>query len=254
MLIVVFYFIVDVLIILVGTVQYNLQLVKTGLDMSALARYIIPDKYQIVSERAEMEQENSKGVLIYYKDENGNILMRERRMLSPGYHVIKPPENCGEREYYLMSENRVTIDNNGHGTPNILHFYYKYSELSFDEQEKQEDSAKQTSNNSINDRSNTYKNTTRLAVTPRSTANNKNEPERGPQGQLKIGRVRVQGENKSVRQNAGEEYDRVAKVSYPENFPCYDRKIGTSGRWWYLIWVDSYGTFGWISEGVSMFY
>ena len=80
------------------------------------------------------------------------------------------------------------------------------------------------------------------------------EPEFGPQGQSKIGRVRVQGESKSVRKNAGEEYDRVAKVSYPENFPCYDKKIGTSGRWWYLIWVNSYNTWGWISEGVSTFY
>lgn len=83
---------------------------------------------------------------------------------------------------------------------------------------------------------------------------NNGEPDCGPQGQRKIGTVRVQGEKRFVRKNAGQEYDKVATVSYPETFPCYDRKEGTNGRQWYLIWVDSKSTWGWISEGVSTFY
>lgn len=100
--------------------------------------------------------------------------------------------------------------------------------------------------------SNAGNTSTSYVITP--TTNPNSDPVRGPDGQTQIGRVRVQGENKSVRKNAGDKYDRVATVSYPETFPCYDRKIGTSNRWWYLIWVNSYNTWGWISEGVSMFY
>ena len=80
------------------------------------------------------------------------------------------------------------------------------------------------------------------------------EPEFGPDGQRKIGRVRVQGDKKFVRKDANPNSDRVATVSYPEDFPCYDRKIGSNGNRWYLIWVYDYYTFGWISEGVSTFY
>lgn len=78
------------------------------------------------------------------------------------------------------------------------------------------------------------------------------EPEFGPQYQTKIGRVRIHGENKFVRQNANPKSDLVAVVSYPEDFPCYDRKTGTNGNIWYLIWAD--GVWGWISAGVSTFY
>ncbi|MBR0218633.1 MAG: hypothetical protein IJQ33_05500 [Clostridia bacterium] len=110
-----------------------------------------------------------------------------------------------------------------------------------------------TSNNgnSANTTANTNYNTT---VNTTNNTTNVGEPDYGPQGQSKIGRVRVQGDRKFVRKNAGEGYDRVATVSYPDDFPCYDRKTGTNGRWWYLIWVDSHSTWGWISEGVSTFY
>ena len=74
-------------------------------------------------------------------------------------------------------------------------------------------------------------------------------PDQGPQGQRRIGTVHVQGDARIVRQNAGQGYNMVARVNYPEEYPCYDQKIGTNGRSWYLIWVD--GVWGWISEGVS---
>ncbi len=82
-----------------------------------------------------------------------------------------------------------------------------------------------------------------------SYTNDFRDPGRGPQGQRRIGTVRVQGEARIVRQNAGQEYNMVARVAYPDEYPCYDEKIGTNGRRWFLIYVD--GVWGWISEGVS---
>ena len=76
-----------------------------------------------------------------------------------------------------------------------------------------------------------------------------NGPDRGPQGQRKIGTVRVQGDARIVRQNHDQNSNMVARVNYPEEYPCYDKQIGANGRNWFLIWVD--GVWGWISEGVS---
>ena len=74
-------------------------------------------------------------------------------------------------------------------------------------------------------------------------------PDRGPQGQHKIGMVRVQGDARIVRRNHDQNSDMVARVNYPEEYPCYDDQRGANGRRWFLIWVD--GVWGWISEGVS---
>ena len=75
-------------------------------------------------------------------------------------------------------------------------------------------------------------------------------PDRGPDGQRRIGTVRVQGDNKIVRQNHDQNSNMVARVSYPQEFPCYDEQRGSNGRRWFFIWVD--GVWGWISEGVSI--
>lgn len=71
--------------------------------------------------------------------------------------------------------------------------------------------------------------------------------------QPKIGTVRVMGENKRVRKNAGSHFDIVAVVNYPETYPCYDQKIDEHGILWYLIWVNGYNTWGWISGNVSFY-
>ena len=41
---------------------------KTAADLSIVARFIFPEEYQIIAERAKMEKEDSVGVMIYYKD------------------------------------------------------------------------------------------------------------------------------------------------------------------------------------------
>ncbi|MBR3741249.1 MAG: hypothetical protein IKN04_12480 [Clostridia bacterium] len=78
---------------------------------------------------------------------------------------------------------------------------------------------------------------------------NLGEPALSPYGGRKIGEVLVRGDASMVRQNAGSEYNMVARVSYPERYPCYDEKTGTNGRRWFYIYVD--GVWGWISEGVA---
>ncbi len=82
-----------------------------------------------------------------------------------------------------------------------------------------------------------------------SYSSNIGEPDRGPQGQRKIGTVRVKGDARIVRQNHDQNSSMVARVNYPEEYPCYDKQIGANGRNWFLIWVD--GVWGWISEGVA---
>ena len=84
-----------------------------------------------------------------------------------------------------------------------------------------------------------------------SYSSNIGEPDRGPQGQRKIGTVRVKGDARIVRQNHDQNSSMVARVNYPEEYPCYDKQIGANGRNWFLIWVD--GVWGWISEGVATF-
>lgn len=77
------------------------------------------------------------------------------------------------------------------------------------------------------------------------------EPALSPYGGSKIGQIQVQGSARIVRQNAGQEYNMVARVTYPDKYPVYDSKIGTNGRTWYYIYVD--GVWGWISDGVCNF-
>ncbi len=82
-----------------------------------------------------------------------------------------------------------------------------------------------------------------------SYSSNIGEPDRGPQGQRKIGTVRVKGDARIVRQNHDQNSSMVARVNYPEEYPCYDQQRGANGRNWFLIRVD--GVWGWISEGVA---
>ena len=77
------------------------------------------------------------------------------------------------------------------------------------------------------------------------------EPSLSPYGGRKIGTIQVQGSARIVRQNAGQGYNMVARVAYPEKYPAYDSKIGTNGKTWYYIYVD--GVWGWISDGVCNF-
>ena len=77
-------------------------------------------------------------------------------------------------------------------------------------------------------------------------------PSSSPYGGRKIGEVRISGDARLVRQNAGTEYPMVARVSYPGQYPCYDEKIGTNGARWFYIYVD--GVWGWIAEGAASLY
>lgn len=109
----------------VGYKTGNLDLLKTGLDLSIAGKYIFPEQYQLVAERAEMEKGDSKGVIVYYKNKTGDVILyRERLELSPGYHEINPPDFFGQRKYYGESSHKTYVDENGHADPNIFHFYY----------------------------------------------------------------------------------------------------------------------------------
>ena len=61
--------------------------------------------------------------------------------------------------------------------------------------------------------------------------------------------VCVQGDARIVRQNHDQNSDMIARINYPEEYPCYDDQRGANGRRWFLIWVDR--VWGWITEGVS---
>lgn len=109
----------------IGYKTGNLDLLKTGLDLSIVGKNIFPEQYQLVAERAEMEKADSKGVIVYYKNKTGDVILyRERLELSPGYHEINPPEFFGQRKFYGESSHKTYVDENGHADPNIFHFYY----------------------------------------------------------------------------------------------------------------------------------
>ena len=71
-------------------------------------------------------------------------------------------------------------------------------------------------------------------------------PSRSPLGTAQIGKVTVLGDAKMVRQNAGTEYEMVARVNNYEQYAVYAAKQGTNGKTWYYIYVD--GVWGWIAE------
>ena len=109
----------------IGIITRNLNLLKTGLDLSIAGKIIFPEQYQLVADRAEMEKADSKGVIVYYKNKTGDVILyRERLILSPGYHKINPPEFLGHRKFHLKSSDKTFVDENGHADPNIFHFYY----------------------------------------------------------------------------------------------------------------------------------
>ena len=76
-------------------------------------------------------------------------------------------------------------------------------------------------------------------------------PAVSPLGTTQIGTVTVTGDGKIVRQNAGTEYEMVARVNSGEMYPAYSSKTGTNGRTWYYLYID--GVWGWISSGVVRF-
>ena len=71
-------------------------------------------------------------------------------------------------------------------------------------------------------------------------------PPVSPLGTSQIGAVTVLGDAKMVRQNAGTEYDMVARVGNYEQYAVYATKTGTNGKPWYYIYVD--GVWGWIAQ------
>lgn len=71
-------------------------------------------------------------------------------------------------------------------------------------------------------------------------------PPTSPLGTSRIGTVTVLGDAKMVRQNAGTEYEMVARVGNYEKYAVYATKTGTNGKPWYYIYVD--GVWGWIAE------
>ena len=76
-------------------------------------------------------------------------------------------------------------------------------------------------------------------------------PSYSPLGTKQIGTVTVQGDGRIVRQNAGSEYEMVARVGNYEKYPAYASKTGTNGSTWYYIYVD--GVWGWISSKMVRF-
>ena len=71
-------------------------------------------------------------------------------------------------------------------------------------------------------------------------------PSVSPLGTKQIGTVTVMGDAKMVRQNAGSEYEMVARVNNYEKYAAYAIKTGANGKPWYYIYVD--GVWGWIAE------
>ena len=59
------------------------------------------------------------------------------------------------------------------------------------------------------------------------------------------------GDRKIVRQNANPNAAAVS-FAYPGNeYPYYAKKRGTTGKDWYLIWIDDDSAWGWISSGFA---
>ncbi len=71
-------------------------------------------------------------------------------------------------------------------------------------------------------------------------------PPKSPLGTNRIGTVTVQGDAKMVRQNAGSDYEMVARVGNYEQYAAYATKTGSNSRPWYYIYVD--GVWGWIAD------
>ena len=64
----------------------------------------------------------------------------------------------------------------------------------------------------------------------------------------------VIGERKTVRERPDPDSGRVAMVEPGMRYPCYGTKRGTTGKYWYYIYIPEMNAWGWISSILATWY